>query len=204
MDKLAAKTAAYTLLFVCALLVAAFSFLTLFSPMTLSDLAFRSGGEKLSVRYAELACRGEAKTKNLGKLVERSSLAGRYDNVVRYGTQLLSRGDFATYAAFRDENPVGETEVAGKYADYMAGLVACAYYRTGDGDAALAFAAETEEGKYPQYGAKAGLVYLAVGEGDAEFGKAVYDMLTADPPKEDSGAYAGDLAILKGYLGIED
>ena len=199
MGKLAGKTAAYTLLFVFACVLFALSALTLFSPMTLSDAVFNVGGEKLSVRYAEIAWRSGGDTAALAKLVERSSLAGKYGNVVVYGPELTGRDDFPDYCAYRDERPAGGVAVQGGYADYIGGLVASAYYRLDRKTEALDYAEASDGDSYPQYGARAGLLYLAIDAGDEPFARTLYERLLAAPPA-DRTAYDKDLNILRLYL----
>lgn len=200
MKKTVLKTATYTLVFALACIGLVFSVLSLFCPMTMSDVYFKTGSNRLSANYAVVGAERSGKVDDYATAVERLSVAGKNEDLLRLGKKLLSHKSFTAYASYRDGQTAGDGQIAptGKYADYVATLMVTALYRTGEGDTAIAFA---EEADGDAYAVRKELTFLAVTSGDKAFMQKVLDSLLQNPVSDE--AYQTDLEILTRLLGAQ-
>ncbi len=197
MKKTVLKTASYTLAFAFACIGLVFSALSLFCPMTMSDVYFKTGSNRLSARYAVIAADRSGKVADYATAVERCAVASRNEDVVTLGKELLAHKGFEKYVAFRDGQTAGDGQIvpSGKYADYVATLVVTALYRMEKGEDAIAFAEETDRG---DYAVRKELTFIAATSGDRAFMEKVLESLLENPVS--SEAYQTDLEILTRVL----
>ena len=126
------------------------------------------GMDQVSVQYAVSVYTRSNDIDDLADAVERAYYAESWDIAADYGQRLMARADFEDFCKERDvENTDGGASAS--YAQYTAGIVAVAQYRTGDGDSALKTAFALNTNSFTENNSAVTLAMTAMDEGDKEF-----------------------------------
>lgn len=127
MRKLIVKTVAFSLGVLIALVSLFYLVLMTASPSTLGDFHFRTGSEKLAIKYSEKAYEKSNDIGDLAVLVERSIVFKEHASVKKYGFELINAKG---YGEFVQTKGVG-------YNYYMVGSIAKSIYILGEKNTAI-------------------------------------------------------------------
>jgi len=138
MDKLILKTILITWLAILLACIVTFTCLSLFFPMTLSNMFFNMGANNLSVTFAERAYEKDKNINNLSILIDRSIFSDDYTVLDKYGAIFVGHNDFAEFCEKQDAGKPQGAEFS--YRGYIYGSVSIAKYEKQGIVEALSFA----------------------------------------------------------------
>ncbi len=127
MRKLIIKTIAFSLGILIALASLFYLVLALSSPKTLGDFYFRTGSEKLAIKYYEKAYEKSDDIDDLSVLVERSIVLKKHEQVKKYGFELINSTNYGEFAKTKGDG----------YDYYVVGSISKSLYILGEKNSAI-------------------------------------------------------------------
>lgn len=200
MGKLIAKTAAITLACIIAAALLLFGIFSLFFPSVMMSLTDSLGMEGACASYTVSVYDKTGKTEDLALAVERSYLAGHYEDAAKYGVIFLDSEDFSAFCSKEDEKAGSSAQyLRGSSAQYYTGIVAVSLYECSDAGAIdIAFAALGDA--FPENNAVIYLATAAMEKEDTEFCRQILDRLDSlSPVSEDADKLADFQSALQEF-----
>ncbi|MBQ3234633.1 MAG: hypothetical protein IJA97_00565 [Clostridia bacterium] len=127
MKKLIIKTIAFSLGILAVGVCLFYLIMATCAPSSLGNFYFRTGNEKLAVKYAEKAYHKSEDISDLATLVERSAVCDNSELVKKYGFTLINHSDYEELS----------TNKGSSYKYYVAGSLVEALYKLGETQTAI-------------------------------------------------------------------
>lgn len=187
MKKLIVKTITFSLGILIALASLFYLVLAVASPKALGDFYFRTGSEKLAIKYLEKAYEKSDDIKDLATLVERSIALEMHASVKEFGFEFINADGYGEYAKSQ----------GGGYDYYIVGSISKSLYLLGEKNVAIDLSFNSTA-SYSEVNPVRALISVALDKEDKTTLSAV--LVKLESRSEKNQLCLNDISYLREYL----
>lgn len=165
LDKVIVRTIVSTLCAIVVLCVSSVLFASFVFPSTMMSISYKLGNDSGAMKYAYTSYTRTSEVVYIAYATEVAFGVDSDEDIVRYGEQFVSDGDFTEYCAQVDTNS-GATE--GAYRQYVYGRLVVSEYSLGEKEKAFSYALEAIGGGFAKNNALVALLFEAMVTNDSE------------------------------------